>query len=169
MSGSCGCDGGRQPSVGPRADQHEDEVIEAGLESHPRVHPDPEVRGRAVQQGDPVPSGALRLHRQADDLGWATSMTYARGRTLTTGGPGPVVDNVLLRGRRGEHAWAAVWEAGRFRCAYASRTEVEACPPRLSLRDLSQRITSCGARAVGVGDRCLPGVAPEAAGGSPRS
>lgn len=159
MSGFCGCDGGPQRPVGPASNQHEDQVIEPSLESHPRVHPDPEVRGRAVQQGDPVPTAARRLHRRAEDFGWTTTMTYARGRTLKTAGSGPVVDNILLRGLRKGQAWAAVWEAGRFRCAYSSRTPSESCPPRLSLRELTQVITSGGARTPGVGGRCLPGVA----------
>jgi hypothetical protein len=80
-----------------------------------RAWPAPEVVAREAN-AEEVPASAKRLAKRAEEVGWTVGVVYSRGTTPQGAKwePGPVVDTVAVRARRGDRAVVALWRDGKF-------------------------------------------------------
>lgn len=85
-------------------------------------HPAPECAETLELTDERVPAAARSLARAADGAGWQYLVTYARGASLVGKAcePGPVVETVALRLRKGNARGVATWDA-------RLRAECESC------------------------------------------
>jgi hypothetical protein len=80
--------------------------------------------------GPEIPKGAESILKVAEVNDWQiTRKTYARG-TLPVGGTewkeGPVVDSLVIGGRKDDLSFVASWVAGSFSFAYVAKRASEA-------------------------------------------
>lgn len=90
----------------------------------PATWPPPEVPCRAAVDTE-VPRTAFAIASSAQRAGWVVDVTYARGTAPTRyWEPGPVVDSIAVRLRRGSSRGVGTWVNGRWRAGFTwSSTE----------------------------------------------
>ena len=116
----CGPSGFLPPEPGQPVAQMPEHIPFSALSYSPttdpvvQAYPEPEVRSTDGLTG-PEKRAVQDLDRYAQDQGWETRVTYARGCMphATHGTPGPVADSLAVRMRRGQDYAVAVYlEAG---------------------------------------------------------
>lgn len=81
-------------------------------------HPAPEVAARDAV-ADEMPTGAARLVKLAESLGWAVTATYARGTDINRQGKSTkVVDSIVVRLAYGNTGAVSAWLDGSHWTSY---------------------------------------------------